>query len=221
MSLLLNLLLPTNCAGCGRIGASLCDRCVRVLLSRPSPVVLRTELAHAQDPFAVSEVSAVRAIANAKDRARLDVLPYLSAALRHSITASCAAPNAYLVALPSTRSAAIRRGFSLPTEIVNERRFVHWRESRGNTVVSILNSTGGVRDQRELGVSGRRQNMAGAFVAATPESMCLRRDRDFVIVDDVVTTGATLAAATIALRRVGIDQIYTAAIAAVPRQLQS
>lgn len=68
-----------------------------------------------------------------------------------------------------------------------------------------------VQDQSGLGIMARAANLHGAFVAdAAPCD-------PVVVVDDLVTTGASLAEATRALRAVGAQVIGCAVVAATPR----
>lgn len=59
------------------------------------------------------------------------------------------------------------------------------------------------RDQRKLGSKERISNLAGSFAPRdAPETA-----RSLILVDDVLTTGATLCAASQALRQSGVEQV--------------
>jgi ComF family protein len=58
--------------------------------------------------------------------------------------------------------------------------------------------------QTGLSVAARRENLRGAFEVAKPEEV---RGRAVVLVDDVMTTGATLSACARALKRAGAMQV--------------
>jgi ComF family protein len=64
--------------------------------------------------------------------------------------------------------------------------------------------------QAGLGRAAREQNVAGAFVVPEPARV---RGRRVLLVDDVVTTGATAAACVRALRRAGAAEVTVAALA--------
>jgi len=58
--------------------------------------------------------------------------------------------------------------------------------------------------QTGLSVSARRENLRGAFEVAVPDDI---RGRAIVLVDDVMTTGATISACAWALKRAGAGQV--------------
>jgi ComF family protein len=65
--------------------------------------------------------------------------------------------------------------------------------------------------QSDLSATDRHANVAGAFVAAPAV-----RDRHVVVVDDVMTTGATVAECARALRRAGARRVGVLVVARVP-----
>jgi ComF family protein len=58
----------------------------------------------------------------------------------------------------------------------------------------------------------RRENMRGAFVVARPEEVA---GRDFLLVDDVLTTGTTVSECARVLRRAGAERVWVATVARV------
>jgi ComF family protein len=58
--------------------------------------------------------------------------------------------------------------------------------------------------QSGLSLHARRENVRGVFAVTAPERV---RDRDVVLVDDVLTTGATASACTVALKRAGVCRV--------------
>jgi ComF family protein len=66
------------------------------------------------------------------------------------------------------------------------------------------------RSQTRLGAAERRRNVAGAFAVADAGGV---RGRTLLVVDDVMTTGATLHETARELRRAGAWRIYAATVA--------
>lgn len=77
---------------------------------------------------------------------------------------------------------------------------------------SLLKKSLYTADQKELGGNQRTDNLRYAFVAA-PEAAGHR----IILVDDVITTGATLSACAKALKNAGAAQVYAITAACVMR----
>ncbi|TPX00675.1 ComF family protein, partial [Schumannella luteola] len=107
-----------------------------------------------------------------------------------------------LCVVPSTRAAFRRRGFD-PV------RFVLARTGRRDA--RVLRPARAHRVQKALGRAERRANLRGVHRARS------RLDgRRFLLVDDVVTTGATLEEAARAIREAGGEVLGAVVIAATP-----
>lgn len=110
-----------------------------------------------------------------------------------------------LIPIPSRRSASRKRGREFITEMAEK-----VSEVSGVAVATPLQHARLIRDQSALGVEARWNNLAGALVVpGNPEGL-----GKVLLVDDLVTTGATLNEAARALRYAGIEVIgaVTAAI---------
>jgi predicted amidophosphoribosyltransferase len=84
-------------------------------------------------------------------------------------------------------------------------------------VVPALTVRASVHDQAGLDATQRVSNLLGAY-ATTTAGARLVRDRGCIVVDDVVTTGATAAEAARALRTAGALVLATAVVAATVRR---
>jgi predicted amidophosphoribosyltransferase len=87
-------------------------------------------------------------------------------------------------------------------------------------VLPVLRRGRGTRDSAGLGATERRRNLAGRFSVRLPRDSTLPAGT-LVLVDDVVTSGATLTEAAAALVRTSPSDdppVLAAVVAATPRQ---
>jgi predicted amidophosphoribosyltransferase len=157
-----------------------------------------------------------------KERGRTALAPVLGTSLAVVAVEALAAigggrgPVA-LVPVPSARAASRRRGHD-PVRALAAAAAVRLRE-RGlqATLTPVLRQERRVADQAGLGSAQRAENLSGAFGVVGGGRGPLRHAR-VVLVDDIVTTGATLAEAARVLRAVGAPAALAITIAATPRR---
>jgi ComF family protein len=123
-------------------------------------------------------------------------------------------PNSAIVApVPLHSSRRRQRGFNqaellargLVGRLRKEERF------RGlQLVVGSLRRIRATLPQVGLSVSARRENVSGVFSVARPEQV---RNRTVVLIDDVMTTGATLSACAAALKQAGASRVLALSLA--------
>jgi len=116
--------------------------------------------------------------------------------------------NCPLVPIPSSRSSNRRRGRDFINEIA-----ISVAQDFGVTVLPLLEHQRVIRDQSRLKIAGRRENLAMAL-SIKPEFRGNYSGENVVILDDLVTTGATINEATRALTRGGF-KVQAAATACV------
>jgi ComF family protein len=193
------VLLPLDCAGCESADRSLCPSCRAELTGEPVPhrtpdgTIVRS---------AVAYQGAVRRVMLAfKEQQRTDVAEALAVPLAQALAA---APLAEPVPVPTTPAAYRRRGYD-PVRLVLSRT--------GRRAARVLVPARRTVLQKSLDIDGRRRNREGAFVARRPLA-----GRQFVIVDDILTTGATIDDAARAIRAAGGEVCGAVTIAWTPRR---
>ncbi len=201
-----SVLMPVECVGCGDDGRAVCEACRAELL----PVGLRREIAGGlvvHSGLAYAGV-ARRAVLALKEQNRTDAAGPLGRCLATAVRAAASelpsSPGPVeLVAVPSTRAAYRRRGYHPVRRLVRAAGFA------ATPGILTVDAHG---DQKLLGATDRARNLAGTMRA--------RRDlsgRRVLLVDDVVTTGATLAEAARALREAGAEVVAAATVASTPK----
>lgn len=204
---LTDLVLPAECGGCGRPRTVLCPEC-RAALSgdaprrvRPVPEPPGLPVAHAAAPYE----NAVRATLLAhKERGALALAAPLGAALAGAVRAGLREAGGIrepvlLVPVPSARTAVRARGHDPARRIALAAAGELRRTGTPARVLGVLRQRRAVADQSGLNSRQRLDNLAGALVVADGGGRLLAAGR-VVLVDDVMTTGASLTEAARAVR---------------------
>jgi predicted amidophosphoribosyltransferase len=231
-AVLADLALPTQCAGCGHTPArspirGLCRVCAPafagpVSAARPAkpPAALPPVFALAPYLEPVPEV-----IIAQKERGRLDLAGPLGRQLARAVLAAAdeagrgapaipgAPAGAWLVPVPSTRAAGRRRGQDPVLRMARSAAAALRADGRPAAVLAALRHTRGVADQAGLSRAARAANLAGALAVRASAARRLA-DRPVILVDDVLTSGATLAEAARAIRVIGGVPFGAAVLAA-------
>lgn len=224
----LDLVLPQECLGCGRPGAPVCPDCLRPLRGRAQRHAPTPTPAGFPPTWAVAPYDGVAraAVVAHKEEGRRDLAPALAGALTCSLQAALAeaARSAHapvlVVAVPSRRASRRARGDD-PTARLARLAVARSGAARLGSarprLLPLLRHARTVADQAGLDAAARGANLAGAFVA-TELPRWAGVSPTVVVVDDVVTTGATLAEAARALRGAGAGPVVAAVVAATARR---
>jgi predicted amidophosphoribosyltransferase len=212
----LDLFLGSSCAACGRPGRALCRGCewalpTRGRVSMPTPSPAGLAIVMAAGPYDGS----LKAMVNAhKERRRLALARPLGGVLAGVVHDLVPSGDVLLVPVPSARSVVRGRGHDPLLRITRAASATLRRHGRGASVAQLLHAVHRPRDQAGLDAASRWANLQGAMQA--------RQATDIgrvVIVDDVVTTGATTREAQRALEEAGVAVCGIAVIAATERKL--
>ncbi len=241
---LVDLMLPGECPGCGAGGASAnpaCPDCLSALRGWPRPTLPRPPPPGlppvcAAGPYAGPAQALLLAH---KEHGRLALVRPLGGALARAVEAVLAGCHdqlvladgraggdrggvagemgCALVPVPSRPGARRSRGHDPLLRIARVATADLRRRGTPATVVPALRHLRRVADQAGLDTTARARNLAGAL-SVLPAAERLLVGRRLVLVDDVVTTGATLAEAARALRAAGYCPAGAAVIAATSRR---
>ncbi|MCJ7712143.1 MAG: ComF family protein [Chloroflexi bacterium] len=213
-SRLLDLALPPVCAGCGREGHAICPRCLPSLGTRvdlppgtplgladgPPDPLLQLEWC---SPFAGSTRRALHALKYAGERRLATPLGAVVA----ERWGRAGAGGQLLVPVPVHAGRRRERGYdqaALIAEAAARHLGMPWREAVVRTRATAA--------QYRLDRNHRASNVADAF-AVDPSARSSIDGRWVVLVDDVVTTGATLCATARALLDGGAGAVSAIAVA--------
>ncbi|MEU8898413.1 ComF family protein [Nocardia sp. NPDC048505] len=202
MGTLLDLILPAACAGCDRPGTVWCAACAAEL---GPPVRVRPRTDPGVPCWALSPYSgpARRAVLAAKERGRRDLSDPLGRALADGLT-RLRSERRMLVLVPApSRSAAARQRGGDPV-VRAARAAARWLPDC--RVAPLLRVWRGVRDSVGLTPYERRHNLRGRISVARggADFAALPEKAEVVLVDDVLTTGATARESVRALAAAGV-----------------
>lgn len=211
----LDLFTGSECAACARPGRALCPECAvglraspRVAWPTPTPPGLARPVAAAQYDGVVR-----RLVLAHKERSRWALARPLGELLAEAV-AGAARPGAgaVLVPVPSASSVVRARGHDPLVRTTRQAAASLRRHGVPASVVRALRVASRPQDQAGLGVQARAANVAGRFASRMPG-----RGREVVVVDDVLTTGATAREAQRALEAAGWTVTGIAVVAATRR----
>ena len=232
---LVDLVLPGGCAACastrsisaGDGGTLLCSVCRRELAG-PARLVWPTPVPpDLPSPWAVADYdgAARGAILAHKEDGRFGLVGPLGDALARAVTAGLAAtpvsghqraPVA-LIPVPSRRTAVRGRGQDATLRLTRRAAATVRRDGSDVEVLPVVRIVRGMVDQAGLDARERAANLGGAL--AVPRRFASHlQGRAVVVVDDVITTGASIDETARALRAAGADVLCAAVVAATRRR---
>ena len=187
-----HLVFPTRCYGCNSLGISICTACRSEWIPHYYKTQIKTLNIHSAIMYTPT---ASKIILAAKENGLQGADDLLIAAIEHVLNKARLDKGYFtLVPVPSSKQSQRRRGRSF---VVDLTRAIS--RHTGITVNDCLQISRRVSDQAGLTRTQRSANMHHAF--SLKPGAILRGDA--IVIDDVVTTGATLQEAARALNSQG------------------
>ncbi len=207
---MLDLVLPLECGGCGAPSTRWCEACSRELAVKPDePHLITPRLDPGAPVFSLGRYAGARreAIVAVKEHGRADLIKPLAVALhsglQNLLTWGVVDTPLTVVPAPTRRLAARRRGGDPVTRMALAATAGH----PGINVVQALRMRALVRDSVGLSSADRQRNIAGRVKAVKSVA------GDVVVVDDIVTTGATAGESVRVLQTMGARVVAVLAVA--------
>ncbi len=196
-----DLVFPPICVSCERVGSFLCDRCLATIEAAPRRVL------------PAFDGLVVRAVYTGPIRDSIHAFKYLNQTrlagpltdLLENTVRDQGWEVDLVTAVPMHESRLRERGYNQAALLARS-----LAERQGWPFVpEAIRRIRATASQVTLSASERKENVAGAFEASEQ----LVHARRVLIVDDVLTTGATLSACADALRAAGALMVFGAAVA--------
>ena len=207
----LNFVYPSSCLICSTSlpdAPGICDACTEEFEDwTPREENFECDFDHAVILYQFNDC--VRALIHAlKYRGKTLPGQILGVALGQRI-ANVVNPDSVIVPVPLHPTKKRARGYN-QSEIIAR---AAGRVSGVRVIPNALNRVRATPTQTRLGVFERQYNVMGAFRVRKPATIA---GRDIFLIDDVITTGATLNACVLALRAAGAHAVSVGAIASPP-----
>ena len=189
------IIFPSRCLGCGQLGLEICSLCRK----NWHPHIYRQWSQHLPTFPTYSAVTyspiAGKVLLAAKENNLVVADQLIYKALVHSLTFALRESGGdFLIPIPSRRSVARSRGRQFIAALAHQ-----LSAETGLPAYENLEHTRRVRDQSSLDVKSRFHNLDGSMKSLNFLS------GKAIVIDDLVTTGATLQEAVRALRDRGIE----------------
>jgi competence protein ComFC len=210
---LLDLLFPEHCIGCNKEGSALCAICERTITTKATALSGTTATL-----FDYHHPLVKKAIWALKYERRRSLAGYFGTALYREFFKSLARSGGHskesivLIPIPGGKKAVSVRGYNHATLIAEAIRACAKQDRLLISVENnVLYKAHEITQQvRARGKSNREKNVEGIFRIHNTEKIA---GKTVILIDDVITTGATIAEAKRAVRSAKPKRVLAIAVA--------
>ncbi len=196
-----DLVFTPMCGRCARLGSRLCPECLSTLVPfarQDIPGVESAFAAHDYDGWVRDAVIALKESRRGSVPALAELLVQLARHLNLDSTVAC-------IPIPSSPQKLLQRGFNPVRLVADEAARISPESIR---VANLLGQAREIDDSVGLNPRERHANVQGAFEVLAPAPSVV------ALIDDVITTGATLGSAAKTLKAAGVQEVYALALCA-------
>lgn len=210
---LLNMIFPERCISCAKQGSLLCAICERTITTKPRALSGTTAVLFSyQNPLVKKAIWAL------KYHRKRALGKYFGTALYREFFKQLARDNKknngeiILIPIPASAKAVSMRGYNHAAIIA--KTIIRCAADDGLILVAPTDVLYKKRENAQQatvrGKAGRKENVGEAFAVKNGEQL---RGKTVILIDDVITTGATIAEAKRAIKAFGPKRILAIAVA--------
>ncbi len=209
LAALKELVYPTTCAGCNLLGTQLCNSCSETWFTPPKLNYLGESKLYFVANY---NPQSARIILAAKEDGNVFCINLLARCIARSIIfalpESFIAQPVAIITIPSSPAAIRRRGRDHISQVAKQVVKNLAVENIPATYSPVIYLSKNIKDQSKLNSRQRTQNLSGAFSVKN----CEIPSGDLFLIDDLVTTGASIQEGVRALAnaKIGITAVITA-----------
>jgi len=203
------LIYPNICLCCGKTGVKICHNCSKYWLANPNKSKVENNCLFFVTTYDETTSPIILA---AKESGNRESVKLIARSITNSISFAILnlgiAQPINLVSIPSQLSAIRRRGRDHIKDLVQEVITQLNKQNIDAAYLPILKPIKKIKDQSDLNGLQRKENMSHAFVVKTsPISQSA-----VIVIDDLVTTGASILEGVRALSeaKITVDAVVTA-----------
>ena len=203
------LIYPNICLCCGKTGVKICHNCSKYWLANPNKSKVENNCLFFVTTYDETTSPIILA---AKESGNRESVKLIARSITNSISFAILnlgiAQPINLVSIPSQLSAIRRRGRDHIKDLVQEVITQLNKQNIDAAYLPILKPIKKIKDQSDLNGLQRKENMSHAFIVKTsPISQSA-----VIVIDDLVTTGASILEGVRALSeaKITVDAVVTA-----------